>query len=1490
MRLSRSSSWLVVCVLCVVVFLGVVGTAVASPEPPGTEPATSVFATTAVFNGVIDPSSGVFPVEGGTYQFLYKATKVIAKAECESGGASKVPVSPGVYLGDEPEVEREAVSGLAAKTEYVVCLAVTNAKSETTVGSPVSFKTTSAVAPEAPQATEATEVMATTAALNGVVNPGHEGEPGSVRFVYRQSASECTGAGAKETTKEPAGGDSPLVVSATVSGLLAGKTYSFCVKAFNALGEATLSPAVQFTTSTPPEKPVSDPASEVTATTATLHGELNPAKEEEVGYHFLYSNTGTCAGGLETGQVPVAVVPAKTMVEAKLAGLEPHTKYTVCVVASDAAGDLVPGNEVSLETSEIPPGVSEEEAAPVTFDSATLQAKLNPNNQKTSYSFEYSTQAAGETLQGTVTTLNGAAPLEGFTEQAASVETGAVLSQDTTYFYRLSATNAKSEQTKGKVQHFTTLPEAPENVQVSEVTGSTAKLEGVVNPKSAGEADATYEFLYQASESECENASKTSGTSTGASPETVHAQLTGLIPNTKYTVCLLVRNGEGQTAKSEPPVSFQTPAAPIIEGGTALNETGEGATLQARINPDGTQTKYTFQYGTNTTYGQSQPVPEALIPAGSASVPVTATLTGLAAHETYHWRVAATNTSGTTFGVDHSFIISPEAGGSSECPDETVREQDLSTELPECRAYEMVTPPQKNGALINSLFAEDSQWGPLIAGNGTDIMAPSIQCFAGTEGCTGVRIVEGEPYEFARTSQGWATHPLAPPATQFGITSQWGANADTHTTLFSAASTPESPDVFYRREGQGQPTPIGPLSEGFENTEHAGPGIEGLNAGAVPIEATSDFSHMVFIGKSLWLMTDQLGEGIDEYTGTGNTQPLSVGVTGSVGSTSLVSKCETNIGANEDLEPGAPYGSLSEDGHVVFFTAMGHSETGHCPEGESAPATNELFARVDGEGSDAHTVLVSGPTPAACKSVECEENTSVANESIDADGRNAEYAGASNDGSRVLFTSTQQLSDTASQGTGNAGKSCHAAGGAGCNLYESVCAEPCGAPGEEPAAKERQLIDISAGAKQHGGPRVQGVMAISPDGSHVYFIARGKLTSSPGVLPGSEAQEGQDNLYAYIEGQPLKFIATLPASDENELNRPESRQEFDRGIELANVTPGGRFLVFLSHAALTPDDTQTEGPAQIFRYDAETGTIVRISVGEDGFNDDGNAGSELAEPSIVPAEKGWQYPMGPGRANLTMSNDGQDVFFESPVALTPGALNEVKVNSSPAGVHTVYAENIYEYHDGTVSLISNGKDTTPNSSAGGVVSSTRLIGTDSSGENVFFATNSQVIPEDTDTQRDYYDARICKNTDPCVAPPPPPAGPCPEGTCQTPSPAQNPTPLTGSDTLQGTGNLPPGTPPPSSPRPTILTHTVHGTKLTLRIKLTAPGRLTITSSDTTKTSRQLKAGTQTLQITLTPAAQRALRHKHKLTLKLHITYTTPGSTTTSTTTTITTKP
>lgn len=236
-----------------------------------------------------------------------------------------------------------------------------------------------------------------------------------------------------------------------------------------------------------------------------------------------------------------------------------------------------------------------------------------------------------------------------------------------------------------------------------------------------------------------------------------------------------------------------------------------------------------------------------------------------------------------------------------------------------------------------------------------------------------------------------------------------------------------------------------------------------------------------------------------------------------------------------------------------------------------------------------------------------------------------------------------------------------------------------------------------------------------------------------------------------------------------------------------NVTPDGRFLVFTSSNALTPDDTSTSGVPQVFRYDALTGVLVRISIGDRGFNDNGNGGTPCAgnactllAASIVPPSS--RERAGAPREDPTMSNDGSYVFFESPAALVPGAFDDVQIATLSG--EALYATNVYEYHEGRVYLISDGKDVQNFNGH----STTRLLGSDATGSNVFFMTADPLVAQDTDTQQDVYDARVCTSSEPCIAAPEP-SVPCQGEACHGTAGVAPVAPGAGSVAFSGPGNL-----------------------------------------------------------------------------------------------------
>jgi YD repeat-containing protein len=78
------------------------------------------------------------------------------------------------------------------------------------------------------------------------------------------------------------------------------------------------------------------------------------------------------------------------------------------------------------------------------------------------------------------------------------------------------------------------------------------------------------------------------------------------------------------------------------------------ATLNGTVNPNGLDTTYYFQWGRTVAYGNTTPTQSA--GSGSNDTAVSADITGLSLNATYHYRLVATNSKGTTYGADVVFI------------------------------------------------------------------------------------------------------------------------------------------------------------------------------------------------------------------------------------------------------------------------------------------------------------------------------------------------------------------------------------------------------------------------------------------------------------------------------------------------------------------------------------------------------------------------------------------------------------------------------------------------------------------------------------------------------------------------------------------------------------------------------------------------------------------------------------------------------------------
>jgi hypothetical protein len=574
-------------------------------------------------------------------------------------------------------------------------------------------------------------------------------------------------------------------------------------------------------------------------------------------------------------------------------------------------------------------------------------------------------------------------------------------------------------------------------------------------------------------------------------------------------------------------------------------------------------------------------------------------------------------------------VLTTPALASGACPNEALREEQGSTFLPDCRAYELVSPAEKNGG---DVIADTQRTD--AAGDGGALVFSSLAGFGDAQGL-GI----ATEYLSKRTgtpgTSGWTTHGISPvqqPGSLAGAFRQVDGN-------FGGFSDDLSKGWYRSYRALGDSPNVSRLSNVYLRTDLLGPGpgdFQLLSDAVTPlgfdftktlvVGTSTDFSHVIF-GTRHALTADAVDTGQSKLYEWDNGTLRLAGILPDDACATPPCIADGSIGGQSTGQVYSPH-AISADGSRIIFT----------DNTASGSATGDIYMRID----HATTIKLNAsekPFP-------------------DAPEANATYWNASVDGSRVFFTTTEALTDDGTSGVSN--------------LYMYDLNAPVGA----------RLTLLSKDTEPADGTDADtsGVIGVSDDGKAVYFIARGQLVQGQPVIGGST-----DGIYLWRDdgtpGGTLSYVGGLARLDDEELDLPLN---WGLGADWARVSPDGRHLLFVARdgSLLTGYDHGStcgsfgdEPCRELYVYSAPEGMapgrLACASCNPSGAT----ATSEAADVANV--GRGAAY----GTAHLShaLSDDGSRVFFDTGEALVPEAHNK--------GVRDVYE---YDVASGALHLLSNG--------------------------------------------------------------------------------------------------------------------------------------------------------------------------------------------------------
>jgi hypothetical protein len=187
------------------------------------------------------------------------------------------------------------------------------------------------------------------------------------------------------------------------------------------------------------------------------------------------------------------------------------------------------------------------------------------------------------------------------------------------------------------------------------VASFSATLNGSLNPQGL-----TTTVYFQYGTTTSYGSTTAAQSQTGSTYRNISTSISGLNVSTTYHFRIVASNSAGTTFGSDRTfTSLTATGLPVVTTNPATLIASFSTTLNGSLDPHGLTTNVYFQYGTTTSYGSTTVMQNQT---GNTFRNISANINALSAHTTYHFRIVATNSSGTTYGGDRTFTTLTATG------------------------------------------------------------------------------------------------------------------------------------------------------------------------------------------------------------------------------------------------------------------------------------------------------------------------------------------------------------------------------------------------------------------------------------------------------------------------------------------------------------------------------------------------------------------------------------------------------------------------------------------------------------------------------------------------------------------------------------------------------------------------------------------------------------------------------------------------------------